>query len=138
VNRSDLQQLAELRLDEARTLLGSRSFAGAYYLAGYAVECALKACVAKRVREFDFPDKRLAERSYTHNLAQLLEVSELRDELEAAIATNEQLELSWKVVIDWTEASRYNLGVNEESAQVMVAAVGHDSSGVLAWLKTYW
>jgi len=33
-------------------------FDGAYYLAGYAVECALKACIAKGTQRFEFPDKR--------------------------------------------------------------------------------
>jgi len=33
-------------------------FDGAYYLAGYAVECAIKACIAKGTRRYEFPDKR--------------------------------------------------------------------------------
>jgi hypothetical protein len=41
MNRADLQQIAELRLQEARTLLTGGFPDGAYYLAGYAVECAL-------------------------------------------------------------------------------------------------
>jgi hypothetical protein len=30
---------------------------GAYYLAGYTVDCAIKASVAKRTQEHDFPEK---------------------------------------------------------------------------------
>lgn len=119
-------------------LFSARFYGGAYYLAGYAIECALKACVAKRVKEFDFPDKRLAERSYTHSLAQLLEVAELRVVLGAATALNQHLDLNWKVVVDWSETSRYNLAMNERSAELMLVAVGHDSDGVLPWLKSYW
>lgn len=37
---------------------------GAYYLAGYAVECALKSCIARRTQEHDFPDKKLANDSH--------------------------------------------------------------------------
>jgi HEPN domain-containing protein len=51
MNRTDLQQLAELRIKEARILLDGDSYSGAYYLAGYAIECALKACIAKRTKE---------------------------------------------------------------------------------------
>ena len=138
MNRSDLQQLADLRLDEARILFRSRAFAGAYYLAGYAIECALKACVAKQIREFEFPEKRLVERSYTHNLVQLLDVSGVKEELQAATATNERLLVSWNVVREWSEASRYTIGTDEESAQTMLAAVGDESTGVLSWLKTQW
>jgi len=43
MNRVDLQQLAELRLKESKALFAAGFPEGAYYLAGYAVECALKA-----------------------------------------------------------------------------------------------
>lgn len=123
---------------EARTLLAARAFEGAYYLAGYAVECALKACVAKQVREFDFPEKRLVERSYTHDLTKLLEVSGVKVEFERAIRGDEVLQVSWSIVKDWSEASRYSLDVSEKSAQDMLAAVGDEPSGVLPWLKRHW
>ena len=47
LTRSDFQQLADVRAAEAAALLAAGRWDGAYYLAGYAVECALKACVAK-------------------------------------------------------------------------------------------
>jgi hypothetical protein len=45
VNRAEFQKLADLRAREAGVLLAARCYDGAYYLAGYAVECALKACI---------------------------------------------------------------------------------------------
>ena len=62
MNRTDLQQLADVRIAEAHALLtlAVPMSDGAYYLAGYAVECALKACIAKTVNQHDFPDKELA------------------------------------------------------------------------------
>jgi HEPN domain-containing protein len=68
MNRADFQQLSELRLREAQALLAAGLPDGAYYLAGYAVECALKACIAKRTREHDFADKKLVNDSHTHDL----------------------------------------------------------------------
>jgi hypothetical protein len=59
VNRTDFQQLADVRIDEGAALLAlpvPRSD-GAYYLAGYAVECALKACIARTYNQHDWPDK---------------------------------------------------------------------------------
>jgi len=47
MNRNDFQQLADVRIDEAVVLLDQGKYDGAYYLAGYAVECSLKACIAK-------------------------------------------------------------------------------------------
>jgi HEPN domain-containing protein len=58
VNRKDLQRLARTRLSEARVLLSAKKYDGAYYLAGYAIEFALKSCVAKQVKKFDFPSLR--------------------------------------------------------------------------------
>jgi HEPN domain-containing protein len=138
VNRSDLQRLADIRLQEAQALFKAGSFDGAYYLAGYAIECALKACVAKQTREFDFPDKRLVERSYSHNLTQLLEVAGVKAAFEEASVDHQALRQSWSFVQNWSEASRYALDVTEKSAQDMLAAVGDEVSGVLPWLKKYW
>jgi HEPN domain-containing protein len=58
VDRKGLQELSNVRLKEAKALLKVGMADGAYYLAGYAVECALKACIAKETRRYDFPDKR--------------------------------------------------------------------------------
>ncbi len=43
MNRAELQRLAKDRLLDAKALFAARRWSGAYYLAGYAVECALKA-----------------------------------------------------------------------------------------------
>ena len=72
MNRLTFQQLAATRLLDAKALLQAGRFDAAYYLAGYVVECALKACVAQKTREHDFPDKE-ARRYYTHDLKKLLE-----------------------------------------------------------------
>jgi hypothetical protein len=68
MNRNDLQNLSRLRGKEAKVLLENGYFAGAYYLLGYAVECALKACIAKQIRRYDFPDLTFVRDSHTHNI----------------------------------------------------------------------
>lgn len=50
MDRRRFQELSRIRLDEAKALLESELSDGAFYLAGYAVECALKACIAKNTR----------------------------------------------------------------------------------------
>ena len=83
MNRKDLHKLADLRIEEARVLLNKGCcYAGAYYLAGYSVECALKACVAKQIRKHDFPDRKLIQDSYTHDLNKLLGLAGVRREYE--------------------------------------------------------
>lgn len=72
------QQLAELRLAEAKLLLANGLPSGAYYLAGYAVECALKSIIAMGFRANEIPDKYLVNSVYTHNLNELLNLAGLR------------------------------------------------------------
>jgi hypothetical protein len=91
MNRQQLQKLSELRLREARALFAAGLPDGAYYLAGYAVECALKACIAKRTREHDFPDKKLTNESYTHSLVDLMRTAQLAPALKAAMQSNSKL-----------------------------------------------
>jgi HEPN domain-containing protein len=67
VNRAELQRLAMERIGDARALLAARRWSAAYYIAGYAVECALKACIAKLMKSEEFPDKRFADKCWAHN-----------------------------------------------------------------------
>jgi hypothetical protein len=55
-------------MKEARLLLKANCPEGAYYLAGYADECALKACIAKRTERFELPDLKAAQESWGHDL----------------------------------------------------------------------
>lgn len=74
-DRATFQQLAEERLAEATLLLAQGYPSGAYYLAGYAVECALKASIATRFKADEIPDKSLVNSVYTHKLIELLRLS---------------------------------------------------------------
>jgi len=75
VNRADLQLLARERIRDAKILLTNRRWAGAYYLAGYAVECALKACIAKLMKAEEFPDRSFAEKCWTHDIERLVSLA---------------------------------------------------------------
>jgi len=80
LTRNDLQELARLRLVEARLLLEGGSFAGAYYLTGLALECALKACIARSSAQYDFPELRRVQDSCNHDLNKLLGTAGLNEE----------------------------------------------------------
>ena len=69
----DVQELADERLAEAKALLDLERWGGAYYLAGYAVELALKACIIKMLMATDaFPDKEFSKNCYTHAIEKLV------------------------------------------------------------------
>ena len=138
MNRADLQTLADLRVGDAKVLLDGGRFAAAYYLLGYAVECALKASVAKQIRQRDFPDKQLILDSYTHDLEKLLRISGLRSEFDKRVATDKPFEVSWTTIKDWNENSRYDATTTEVKARDLFGAVTDPKAGVLEWLKTLW
>ena len=47
LTKAALENLAEIRLNEAVALLGAGLYPGAYYLGGYSAELGLKACIAR-------------------------------------------------------------------------------------------
>jgi HEPN domain-containing protein len=138
MNRSDFQQLSQIRIDEAKALLDSGLYCGAYYLAGYAVECALKACIARLTRECDFPDKEVVNRSWTHKLTQLIDVAGLEKERSEKSREDKEFELRWNVVKDWSEESRYRTITGDKEARQLYEAITDAKYGVLAWLKRHW
>lgn len=138
MNRIDLQGLARLRVREARALLRAGHSPGAYYLAGYAIECAFKACIAKSVKRHEFPDRRTVTESYTHDLTRLIKVAGLEAAHDAEVQANAQFALNWAVAKGWSEESRYSLTISVAEARDMYAAVTAKTNGVLPWLKTRW
>ena len=137
MNRKDLQELSQIRIKEAKALLDKGLYDGAYYLCGYAVECALKACIAKNVNQYDFPDKKVVIDSYTHDLVRLIKTAELDIELDRKIASNSKFVANWKIAKDWSEDSRYkrNTKVN---ALDLYKAVAERKNGILSWIRKYW
>jgi HEPN domain-containing protein len=138
MNRYDLQELADLRITEARVLLDNGYYVGAYHLMGYAVECALKACVARQTNRYDFPDLRFVRDSHTHNLSQLLTVSGLNSEHDNVRQSDLQFGANWAAVIRWSEQSRYTTSISREEAENLYSAITNPENGVLTWLKEWW
>lgn len=138
MNRTELQALADIRIADATVLLDGGRHQAAYYLLGYAIECALKACVAKQIREHDFPDRRLILDSYTHSLEQLLAISGLKPHFQARVTSDRSFEVNWTTAKDWNETSRYDSTIAEVKARDLFAAVTDPAHGVLTWLKTLW
>lgn len=118
-------------------LLQHGCYEGAYYLSGYVIECALKACIAKGTRRHDFPDKKKVSESYTHDLSKLVGAAALGSELEQQTAKDELFEVHWSVVQDWTEESRYQRPT-EQAARDLYSAVTNPRHGVLRWLRHHW
>ena len=102
------------------------------------MECALKACVAKQIKEHDFPDRQLVLDSYTHNLEQLLRISGVKPQFDSRMKGDRSFEVNWTTIKDRTEAARYDNNVPEIKVRDLLNAVTDATTGVLTWLKTVW
>jgi HEPN domain-containing protein len=137
LDRKDLQELSRVRLKEAKALLAMGLHDGAYYLAGYAVECALKACIARQTLRYEFPDRDKVMKGWTHELNKLVSVAGLADELHDRAQRDFDFRTNWGIVAAWSAESRYRRH-RPESAQEFVRAVDERRHGVIRWIKLHW
>lgn len=137
MNRNDLRGLARTRLREARSLLDSGHYAGAYYLAGYVVECALKACIAKQTERYEFPNKERANQSWSHSLMGLVQTAGLQRSLTDESDADPQFGVYWGVVKDWKPDARY-ISRDQKEAEEIIRAISDRRHGVLRWLRIHW
>ena len=148
MNRADFQQLAEDRILDAGALLAAGRWSGAYYLAGYAAECALKACVARQTNQYDFPPEPIfVNKAYTHELEKLLSLALLEPQFQhdTSLLTDGDfphedrvaLDENWRTTKDWSEESRYQQKT-ESQARTLYQAVTDPANGVLPWIQGRW
>jgi HEPN domain-containing protein len=135
LSRQLLQTVATSKLEDAVLLLAHDRYSNAYYLAGYAVEIALKAVIAKQFRPGVIPEKGLVNSIYTHRLISLIDLAGLSAELGQA--RNVLLAAKWTTVSQWSEASRYET-ISEAPARELVTAVNDPKGGVSPWIIRHW
>jgi HEPN domain-containing protein len=139
VNRAEWQGLAEDRVADAQGLLKIKRWSAAYYLAGYAVECALKACILGLVERTGliFEDRKYAEKCWTHDLEELMRLAELYEAFRRDMALNPTSKGHWLIVKDWSEASRYRKTPHRK-AKELYQAITDKANGVMPWIRNRW
>lgn len=138
MTKAQLEKLAGIRLEDAKALLSADRWAAAYYLLGYCIECALKACAAKQLELHEVPDREFINSFYTHSFDKLVKISGIKLELEEHKISNPNFAINWNTVRNWNETRRYEFDISEAMAQEMYTAMIDNETGVLPWLKTRW
>jgi hypothetical protein len=138
MNRESLQEISRTRKREASSLLRARMFPGASYLVGYAVECGLKACIAKRTSRHDFPDKKSAADAWTHDLQKLVHLAGVWPDLQRDMQVSAALEVNWAIAKDWSESARYDLSKTRAQARELYSACTSRRTGILPWIRERW
>jgi HEPN domain-containing protein len=135
--RTDLQAYAQAKLDDASILLQNRRYSNAYYLAGYAVELGLKACIAAQINAETIPDRTFIRDIFKHEFPKLIGLAGLTTELKDQKEKDSGFGANWAIVSEWSPDVRYETR-DVTSAQTLITAIADPDSGVLQWIKTYW
>ena len=140
----ELKSLADERISEAEILSANAKHEGVFYLAGYAIEFALKVVICERLdaeifdKSLDGSQRYISQKALnafmTHNLKDLLTLSGLRRQLEKDKKNNDDLVAAWSEVANWSEERRYDFGCTERAACDFL----NDSKILLAWIRQYW
>ena len=79
MNRAEAKKFADAWIVSAAALLDAGRWHAGYYLAGYAVECGLKACILSYIDSSGiiFQDKKFAEKCFTHDIEALVKAANL-------------------------------------------------------------
>ncbi|MEK7732151.1 MAG: hypothetical protein AAB363_09885, partial [Planctomycetota bacterium] len=106
-------------------------FAGAVYLAGYSVECCLKAAICKSL---DW--ERLLGLFKTHDLEGLLLYSGFDRQLRANPSI---LRSSTEIIANWSEETRYMApnSFDRPKAEEFLRWVADPKVGVVTWLQNH-
>lgn len=134
VPRATLEQLAEARMREAQALLRVGEYAGAVYLAGYALECYLKVAICARL---DWES--LLATFKTHDLERLL----LFTGLEKRLKDDVSVWLNFKRVVGlWSDGSgnpsvryRHPEEILKSTAEEFLDWLTVVPEGLIPWLQ---
>ncbi|MDR7035260.1 hypothetical protein [Mesorhizobium sp. BE184] len=137
MKRTDLQAYAQAKVDDSILLLNHHRWSNAYYLAGYSVELALKACIARQVSTDTIPDKAILNGVLSHEYGKLIGLAGLKGDLKEAQDANADFAANWGIVSEWSPDARYR-GCAAMEAQLIVQAIMDPNSGVLPWIKRFW
>ncbi len=129
--------MAQSKLDAGNALAKFRKWSNAYYLAGYTIELALKACVARQISADTLPEKRLINGVYTHEIDKLIGLAGLKVELKNRSDENSLFAANWAICSEWSPDVRYQDRTPTETTQLL-NAISNNENGVLPWIKKYW
>ena len=138
IKRKDLQKLARLRLKEAEALYKKHLYDGAVYIAGYAVEFALKAKICRLLHLTEYPPSgNIGQWFKLHDLEQLKMLAGLTEEV--TISKNKDLFDNWSKAVG-TKKQRYEPAgkYNAVTAKVILDSIREKPNGVLTWLTKRW
>ena len=143
MNRAELQELTNERLLDVQALIRGKRWSFAYYVAGYAVECALKSCLLARMIEtgWVFQEKAKIADCLTHDFEDLIRIAGMKEVLNERLAEsaagNRAFVENWDTVLLWKSSNRYDVKIKAEAVALRDAIIDQ-ADGILPWIMKYW
>lgn len=136
--KKNLQDLARLRLKEAKALFDAGLYDGCVYLAGYAVELALKARICRVLKISKYPAEGFGSSYKVHSLDQLKVLAALDPDI--SVTKNKDLFDNWSIAVKWDPEQRYDPPgtYDEPAAKDILDSIQSKPDGVLTWLTKRW
>lgn len=133
--RADYKKVTIERIQDAQVLFRGRRYAAAYYMAGYAIECAIKVKLAEQFKKHTVPTQKQVNEVYSHDLEKLMGSAGLEANLKVDCQINPTLRRNWNIVKSWAVDTRYTPRRSQTEARAMLEAVAGPIDGVLSWLQ---
>ncbi len=137
-NHKDFKILSDRYRASAESLLNAKLFDAAYYLAGYSVECLLKAIICKRLGPNEYPPPNVNSTHYTHLVKKLTETAGIEKDLEYEKERCSELRNSYMVLKDWDPKTlRYESSPLGEKKAINYIDEIKNKKGFFKWLNKY-
>jgi len=102
MQKIDIEEIVQARLDDAEVLFNASRFDGSVYLCGYAIELGLKARICHTLQWDEYPRSGKYSTFKTHDLDVLLHLTGLEDKIKLEYMA------AWSIVALWNPEARYN------------------------------
>jgi HEPN domain-containing protein len=134
--KADLCANATSKLHDAILLFENGRPSNAFYLAGYAIEIGIKACIAAQISHNTVPSKEILKGFLEHDFRKLVGLAGLAGQLKEK-QRDVDFNANWAIVCEWSPDSRYD-DRDKTSAQTILEAIKDEKSGVFEWIKACW
>jgi len=132
-SKQQFHDLSSSFLKAAELLNSQGQFHASYYLAGYAVECALKAYICTLSLKDTFPPKRVEKSHYIHDFVTLIDTANLKRIFDTAKDGDKNLNTAFSIIKDWSPDIRYDeISMDAKKPNDFILA----TKEFLKWLQT--
>lgn len=138
LKKKELQKLSNRKLEELKKLYYARFYDSVVSQSGLVVEYALKASICKKIKKDVYPE---CEKRYrVHESEKLIDLANLRGELEKEKTNNLEFFVSWSLLSKWSINFRYKPvgSSNEKESKDYIDALDNPKGGVHPWISKHW